>query len=115
MEGFEYKDLVFEELDKSEMPYQAYYYWNTDTATIRDLLEECEINANDERFSKTGELIGRMVLSIYAPHCFKLELLAEDEHGVQIWADVCFQFTNAAEFIELIPDYGKLRIPTSIE
>lgn len=39
-----------------------------------------------------------------------LEAVCNNDNAEQFWFELDRQFRNADEFIQLIPDYGKLRI-----
>ena len=51
-----------------------------------------------------------LCLTIFGRHDFKLEAVCTSDGGSQFWVELDNQFTNADEFISLIPDYGKIKL-----
>lgn len=51
-----------------------------------------------------------LCLTIYAQHDFKLEACCIDTINEHYWVEINKQFTNADEFIQMIPNYGKIKL-----
>ena len=74
----------------------------------QELVEEY---ADEEEVPRGMYLCGiELVLTIYSRNDFKLEGVVSNDNAEQFWFELDKQFRNADEFIQLIPDYGKLTI-----
>lgn len=51
-----------------------------------------------------------LCLTIYTQHDFKLEACCTDTNNEQYWVEINEQFTNADEFIQMIPNYEKIKL-----
>lgn len=104
----DYMKITFNELDDTDKPLQAFYNYDLKESEIADFLEEY---ATVEEVPE-GVSIQKveLCLTIYTRHDFKLEACYTDTNNNQYWVELNEQFTNADEFISLIPDYEKIRI-----
>ena len=76
-----------------------------------DIQKEVEEYADEDEVPRGMYLCGiELVLTIYSRNDFKLEGVVSNDNAEQFWFELDKQFRNADEFIQLIPDYGKLRI-----
>lgn len=100
--------ISFNELDNTDRPLQVFYNYNLKGSEINDFLEEY---ATVEEVPE-GVSIQKveLCLTIYARHDFKLEACCTDTENNQYWVELNKQFTNADEFISLIPNYGKIKL-----
>ena len=110
----DYTKITFNELDKTiEQILQ-------DTINIlykNTYLKENEIDSFLEEYATVEEVPEgvsiqkvELCLTIYAQHDFKLEACCTDTNNEQYWIELNKQFTNADKFIQMIPDYGKIRL-----
>lgn len=104
----DYMKIAFNEMDNTDKPLQVFYNYNLKEKEINDFLEEC---VTIEEVPK-GVSIKKveLCLTIYAKHDFKLEACCTDINNKQYWVELNEQFTNADEFISLIPNYGKIKL-----
>lgn len=104
----DYTKITFNELDDTDKPLQAFYNYDLKESEIDSFLEEY---ATVEEVPE-GVSIQKveLCLTIYAQHDFKLEACCTDTNNEQYWVEINKQFTNADEFIQMIPDYGKIKI-----
>lgn len=103
----DFTKIVFNEID-NEKPLQIFYEYNLSQSEIGNFLEEyTTVDEVPEGISvKNIELC----MTVYSSHDFKLEAFCTGTNNEQYWVELDKQFTNADEFIQLIPDYGKLKI-----
>ena len=104
----DYTKITFNELDDTDKPLQAFYNYDLKESEIDDFLEEyATVEEVPEGVSiQKAELC----LTIYAQHDFKLEACCIDTNNEQYLIEINKQFTNADEFIQMIPDYGKIKL-----
>ena len=104
----DYTKITFNELDDIDKPLQAFYNYDLKESEIDDFLEEY---ATVEEVPE-GVSIQKveLCLTIYAQHDFKLEACCTDTNNEQYWVEINKQFTNANEFIQMIPDCGKIKL-----
>ena len=107
----DYTKITFNELDDTDkplQPLQAFYNYDLIESEIDDFLEEY---ATVEEVPE-GVSIQKveLCLSIYTRQDFKLEACCTDTNNEQYWVELNKQFINADEFVDLIPDYEKIRI-----
>ena len=104
----DYTKITFNELDDTDKPLQAFYNYDLKESEIDDFLEEY---ATIEEVPE-GVSIQKveLCLTIYTQHDFKLEACCTDTNNEQYWVELNKQFTNADEFIQMIPDYGKIKL-----
>lgn len=104
----DYTKITFNELDDTDKPLQAFYNYDLKESEIDIFLEEY---ATVEEVPE-GVSIQKveLCLTIYAQHDFKLEACCTDTNNEQYWVEINKQFTNADEFIQMIPDYEKIKL-----
>lgn len=100
----DYTKITFNELDDTDRPLQAFYNYDLQKNEIDDFLKEY---ATIEEVPE-GVSIQKveLCLTIYEKHDFKLEACCTSMENEQYWVELNTQFTNADEFINLIPDFG---------
>ena len=104
----DYAKITFNEIDDTDKPLQVFYNYDLTQTEIEELIEEY---ATEDEVPKEVSIVGiELCLTIFARHDFKLEAICTSDAGEQFWVELHNQFTNADEFVSLIPDYGKLRI-----
>lgn len=104
----DYMKIAFNEMDNTDKPLQVFYNYNLKENEINDFLEECVTIEEVPKDISIKEV--ELCLTIYAKHDFKLEACCTDTNNKQHWVEITKQFTNADEFIELIPNYGKIKL-----
>lgn len=104
----DFTKITFNELDNTDKPLQVFYNYDLKENDINDFLEEY---ATIEEVSE-GVSIQKieLCLTVYSQHDFKLEACCTDTNNEQYWVELNKQFTNADEFIQMIPDYEKIRL-----
>lgn len=104
----DYTKITFNELDDTDKPLHVFYNYDLKESEIEDFLEEY---ATVEEVPE-GVSIQKieLCLTIYEQHDFKLEACCIDTNNEQYWVELNKQFTNADEFIQMIPDYGKIKL-----
>lgn len=104
----DYTKITFNEIDDTDKPLQVFYNYDVTQTEIEELVEEY---ADEDEVPRGMYLYGiELCLTIYSARDFKLEGVVTNDNNEQFWFELDKQFTNADEFIQLIPDYGKLRI-----
>lgn len=104
----DYTKITFNELDETGKPLQAFYNYDLKESEIDNFLEEyATVDEVPEGISIQNI---ELCLTIYADRDFKLEACCTDTENNQYWVTLHDQFTNADEFIRLIPDYGKIKL-----
>ena len=104
----DYTKITFNEIDDTDKPLQVFYNYDATQTEIEKLVEEY---ATEDEVPRGMYLHGiELCLTIYSARDFKLEGVVTNDNNEQFWFELDKQFTNADEFIQLIPDYGKLRI-----
>ena len=103
----DYTKITFNEIDDTDKPLQVFYNYDLTQTEIEELVEEYA--TEDEVPEDTHLCSIELMLSIYSRNDFKLEAVCNSDDGEQYWIELDRQFRNADEFIQLIPDYGKLR------
>lgn len=104
----DYTKITFNEIDDTDKPLQVFYNYDATQTEIEKLVEEY---ATEDEVPRGMYLYGiELCLTIYSARDFKLEGVVTNDNNEQFWFEFDKQFTNADEFIQLIPDYGKLRI-----
>jgi len=104
----DFTKISFNELDTDNKPLQAFYNYDLKESEIDDFLEEyATVEEVPEGISVQKV---KLRLTIYAQHDFKLEACCTDTNNEQYWVELNKQFTNADEFIQMIPDYGKIKL-----
>lgn len=104
----DFTKITFNELDDTGKPLQAFYNYNLKESEIDNFLEESATVKEVPEGVSIQKV--ELCLTIYARHDFKLEACCTDTENNQYWVELNSQFTNADEFIQMIPDYGKMRI-----
>lgn len=104
----DYTKITFNEIDNTGNPVQVFYNYEATQTEIEKLVEEY---AEEDEVPR-GVCLCRieLVLTIYSKNDYKLEAVCSNDSAEQFWFELNKQFRNANEFIQLIPDYGKLRI-----
>ena len=104
----DFTKITFNELDDTDKPLQSFYNYDLKESEIEDFLEEY---ATIEEVPE-GVSIQKveLCLTIYAQNDFKLEACCTDTNNEQYWVEINKQFTNADEFIQMIPNYGKIKL-----
>lgn len=103
----DFTKITFNELDDTDKPLQVFYNYDLKGSEIADFLEEY---ATDEEVPEGASIQKvELCLTIYTRHDFKLEACCVGT-GDQYWVELNKQFTNAEEFISLIPNYGSMMI-----
>lgn len=104
----DYTKITFNELDNTDKPLQAFYNYDLKESEIENFLEEyATIEEVPEGVSVQKV---ELCLNIYTQQDFKLEACCTDTNNEQYWVEINKQFTNADEFIQMIPDYGKIKL-----
>ena len=104
----DYTKITFNEIDDTNKPLQVFYNYDATQTEIEKLVEEY---ATEDEVPRGMYLHGiELCLTIYSARDFKLEGVVTNDNNEQFWFELDKQFRNADEFIQLIPDYGKLRI-----
>lgn len=104
----DFTKITFNEIDNTDKPLQVFYNYDVTQTEIEQLIEEY---ATEDEVPRGMYLCGiELCLSIYSSHDFKLEAVCTNDNNEQFWFELDKQFANADEFIQLIPDYGKLKI-----
>lgn len=105
-----YEKITFNEIDDTDKPLQVFYNYDVSQEEINEWL------ANEVACAEIPEEITivaiELCLTIFSRHDFKLEAVCTSDWGSQYWIELEYQFTNADEFLQMIPDYGKLNIET---
>ena len=105
--NIDYSKVSFNELD-IEYPLQAFFNYETTQEEISEwLANEVTCDEIPEEITIVGM---ELCLTIFGRHDFKLEAVCTSDGGSQFWVELDNQFTNADEFISLIPDYGKIKL-----
>ena len=104
----DYTKITFNEIDDTDKPLQVFYNYDATQTEIEKLVEEY---ATEDEVPRGMYLYGiELCLIIYSARDFKLEGVVTNDNNEQFWFELDKQFRNADEFIQLIPNYGKLRI-----
>ena len=104
----DYRKITFNEIDDTDKPLQAFYNYDLSREEIEDFVEKY---ATEDEVPRGMYLFNiELCLSIYSAHDFKLEAVVTNDNAEQFWIEISKQFTNADEFIQMIPDYGKLHV-----
>lgn len=103
----DFTKISFNELD-TDKPLQAFYNYDLEESKIDSFLEEYAIFEEIPKDVSIQKL--ELCLTIYAQHDFKLEACCTDTNNEQHWVELNKQFTNADEFICLIPNYGNIKL-----
>ena len=105
--NIDYNKVSFNELDM-EYPLQAFFNYEISQNEIDEwLANEVSCEEIPEKITIVGM---ELCLTIFGRHDFKLEAVCTSDGGSQFWVELDNQFRNADELIQLIPDYGKLKI-----
>lgn len=105
--NIDYNKVSFNELDM-EYPLQAFFNYEISKNEIDEwLANEVSCEEIPEEISIVGI---ELCLTIFARHDFKLEAVCTSDGGNQFWVELNNKFTNADEFVSLIPDYGKIKL-----
>ena len=105
--NIDYNKVSFNELDM-EYPLQAFFNYEITQEEISEwLANEVTCDEIPEEITIVGM---ELCLTIFSRHDFKLEAVCTSDGGSQFWVELNNQFTNADEFISLIPDYGKIKL-----
>lgn len=104
----DYTKITFNEIDDTDKPLQVFYNYDLTQTEIRELVEEYA--AEDEVPRGMYLCSIELCLSIYSRNDFKLEAVCNNDNAEQFWFELNKQFSNADKLIQLIPDYGNLRI-----
>lgn len=105
--NIDYNKVSFNELDM-EYPLQAFLNYNMTQNEIDEwLVNEVSCEEIPEEITVIGV---ELCLTIFTRHDFKLEAVCTSDGGNQFWVELHNQFTNADEFVSLIPDYGKIKL-----
>lgn len=102
----DYTKISFNELDDTGKPLQAFYNYDLKESEIDNFLEEY-VTVEEVPEGVSIQKV-ELCLTIYARHDFKLEACCTDTENNQYWVELNAQFTNADEYIQMIPDYGKI-------
>lgn len=103
-----YPKISFNELDDIDKPLQVFYNYDLKESEINDFLEEYATVEEVPEGVSIRKI--KFCLTIYARHDFKLEACCTDTENNQYWIELNSQFTNADEFISLIPDYKRIEL-----
>lgn len=104
----DFTKISFNEIDDTDKPLQVFYNYDATQTEIENLVEEY---ATEDEVPRGMYLCGiELCLSIYSSSDFKLEAVCTNDNNEQFWFELDTQFSNADEFIQLIPNYGKLKI-----
>lgn len=104
----DFTKISFNEIDDTDKPLQVFFNYDLSETEIYDLVDEY---ATEDEVPKGMILCSiELLLSIYSRNDFKLEAVVNNDNGEQFWFELNKQFSNADEFIQLIPDYGKIRL-----
>lgn len=111
----DYTKITFNELNDTDNPLQVFYNYDLEKREIDNFLEE--YMTADEVPENTSIQNVELCLTIYADHDFKLEACCTDTENNQYWVTLHDQFTNADEFISLIPESerAKFQMQESID
>ena len=104
----DYTKITFNELDATDKPLHAFYNYDLKENEIDSFLEE--YTTVEEVPEGVSVQKVELCLTIYAQHDVKLEACCTDTNNEQYWVEINKQFTNADEFIQMIPDYGKIKL-----
>ncbi|WP_346991277.1 hypothetical protein [Agathobacter rectalis] len=104
----DYTKITFNELDDTDKPLQAFYNYDLKESEMEDFLEEYATIEEVPEGVSIREV--ELCLTIYTPHDFKLEACCTDTNNEQYWVEINKQFTNADEFTQMIPNYGKIKL-----
>ena len=107
----DFTKIKFNELD-NDNPLQAFYEYDLTQSEINQFMKEyatCDEVPEGVSIQKI-----ELCLTIYSHHDFKLEACCTDAVNEQYWVMINEHFTNAADFIQLIPDYGKITKETIV-
>ena len=105
--NIDYSKVSFNELDM-EYPLQAFFNYEISQNEIDEwLANEVSCEEIPEEISIVGI---ELCLTIFAKNDFKLEAVCTSNGGNQFWVELHNQFTNAYEFISLIPDYEEIKL-----
>lgn len=102
----DFTKITFTEIDKEE-PLQAFYGYDLTQSEIDKFLKEyttCEEVPEGVSIQNV-----ELCLTIYSQYEFKLEACCTDADNEQYWVAISEQFTNANEFIRLIPNYETIK------
>ena len=104
----DYRKITFNEIDDTDKPLQVFYNYDLSQKEINEwLANEVTCEEIPEEITIVGT---ELCLTIFSRHDFKLEAVCTSDGGSQYWIELDNQFTNADEFIQMIPDYGKLHV-----
>ena len=103
----DYNKVTFNEL-KMEYPLQAFFNYKITQEEILVWLAN-EVSC-DEISEEIAIVEMDLCLTIFGRHDFKLDAVCTSDCGSLFWVEFDNKFTNADEFISLIPDYGKIKL-----
>lgn len=104
----DFSKITFNEVDDSERPLQIFYNYDLSQNGIEEFIERY---ATEDDIPKEASICNvELCLTIYSESDFKLEGCCTDTENDQYWVDVDYMFTNADEFISLIPDCEKKKL-----
>lgn len=104
----DYTRITFNEMDNTDKPLQVFYNYDVEQTEIEELVEEY---ADEDEVPRGVYLCGiELALTIYSRNDFKLEGVVSNDNAEEFWFELNKQFRSADEFIQLIPDYEKLKI-----
>lgn len=104
----DYTKITFNELDDTDKPLQAFYNYDLKESEIENFLEE--YTTIEEVPEGVSVQKVELCLTIYTQQDFKLEACCTDINNEQYWVEINKQFTNADEFIQMIPNYEKIKL-----
>jgi hypothetical protein len=104
----DYNKLSFNELDNDVYPLQVFFNY----AMLQDEIDEWVANeVTDKEIPKGVSIKGiELLLTIFGKHDFKLEAVCTSNDNNQYWVELDNMFSNADEFISLIPNYEKIKL-----
>ena len=105
--NIDYSRVSFNEIDIG-YPLQIFFGYETTQKEISKWLAN-EVTC-DEIPEEITIIKMELCLTIFARHDFKLEAICTSDCGTQFWVTLNDQFTNADEFIALIPDHVKIKL-----
>lgn len=106
----DYSRITFNEIDDTDKPLQVFYNYDLSQEEIDEWLAN---GFTCKEIPKGITIVGiELCLTIFSRHDFKLEMVCTSDGENKYWIELEDQFTNADEFIQMIPEYGKLKIET---
>jgi len=104
----DFNRIYFEEINMEDIPY---FVWFDYQLSADELAEWIANDVTENEIPKGTELYPEiwLVLTMFSKDDFKLEAQIDDVNGKRYEVMLNESFHNADEFIQLMPDYGKIR------